>query len=250
MDGRTRGTDDLSNTRRDRISASAAKQIDGCVYTSNRIPRWKRLFDLTCILLSLPCWLILMAVVVLGMQIAAPGPILFRQERIGLNGRRFICLKFRSMKVNAGTSVHENHLTHLIQSDAPMTKLDDLGDPRVLPFGRIIRATGLDELPQIFNVIRGEMSLVGPRPCTPAEFQRYEISQRERVNAPPGLTGYWQVNGKNKTSFSMMIAMDLYYVRNMSPWLDFWIALRTVPAIVTQVREARTGIRSSEGTDF
>ena len=118
--------------------------------------------------------------------------------------------KFRSMKMNAETSSHEQHLASLMGNNSPMTKLDAAGDPRLIPLGRIFRATGLDELPQIFNVIRGEMSLVGPRPCLPYEFQRYERWQQERVNAAPGLTGYWQVNGKNKTTFSEMIEMDIY----------------------------------------
>ncbi len=120
-----------------------------------------------------------------------------------------------------------------------MTKLDTSGDPRLIPCARMLRALGLDELPQIINVVRGEMSLVGPRPCTPHEFARYEAWQQQRVNAPPGLTGYWQVNGKNKTTFSEMIAMDMFYAKNMSLWLDVVIMVRTVPAVAAQVLESR-----------
>lgn len=120
-----------------------------------------------------------------------------------------------------------------------MTKLDLAGDPRLITGGRFLRASGLDELPQIFNVLRGEMSLVGPRPCLPHEFARYGLWQQERVNAPPGLTGFWQVNGKNKTTFSEMIAMDIFYARNMSVWLDLQIILKTIPALVEQTRETR-----------
>ena len=120
-------------------------------------------------------------------------------------------LKFRTMHVNAETKSHEGYFEKLMQADCPMTKLDICGDARLIRGGRILRALGLDELPQIFNVVRGEMSLVGPRPCTPHEFERYLPEQKQRVNAPPGLTGYWQVNGKNKTSFSQMISMDIYY---------------------------------------
>ncbi len=106
-----------------------------------------------------------------------------------------------------------------------------------------MRATGLDELPQIFNVIRGDMSLVGPRPCLPYEFQRYEPWQQARVNAAPGLTGYWQVNGKNKTTFAEMIDMDIFYSKNMSLWLDLSIMSKTIPAIIQQVLEARSRSR-------
>jgi lipopolysaccharide/colanic/teichoic acid biosynthesis glycosyltransferase len=126
-----------------------------------------------------------------------------------------------------------------MRSDCPMTKLDAHGDPRLAPFGRILRASGLDELPQIFNVLCGEMSLVGPRPCLPNEFAGYEPWQRERMNGLPGLTGYWQVNGKNKTTFNEMIAMDLFYLKNMSILLDLKIMLKTFAVIGEQVFESR-----------
>src|SRR5260370_32380828 len=115
------------------------------------------------------------------------------------------------MKLSAETQVHERHLEKLMRVDCPMTKLDAFGDPRLAPFGRILRASGLDELPQIFNVLCGEMSLVGPRPCLPNEFARYEPQQRERVNGLPGLTGYWQGNGKNKTTVTSLTAMALVH---------------------------------------
>jgi exopolysaccharide production protein ExoY len=202
-------------------------------------PRWKRILDCTCILLSLPFWLSLVILVALWIKIASPGPIFFRQERVGCRGKRFMILKFRTMKVNVETHSHERHLEQLMQADCPMTKLDASGDPRIIPGGRILRATGLDELPQLFNVLRGEMSLVGPRPCTPHEFQCYQEWQRERVKAAPGLTGFWQVNGKNKTTFTEMINMDIFYTKNMSLWLDLAIILKTLPAIVIQVFESR-----------
>ena len=153
--------------------------------------------------------------------------------------------KFRTMRVNVDTQCHELYLERLIQANSPMTKLDACGDPRIIRGGRFLRAMGLDELPQLFNVLRGEMSLVGPRPCTPHEFQNYQTWQQERTNAPPGLTGYWQVNGKNKTTFSEMVEMDIFYCRNMSLRLDLVILLKTIPAIVAQLREGRAGRRSS-----
>jgi exopolysaccharide production protein ExoY len=204
-----------------------------------QIPRWKRLLDLSCFWLTAPFWFTVMTLVSTWILLVSPGPLLFRQERIGYRGRRFMILKFRTMNINAETRVHEGYFERLMQIDCPMTKLDR-EDGRLIRGGRPLRALGLDELPQLFNVLRGEMSLVGPRPCTPHEFERYQPAQRERVNAPPGLTGYWQVNGKNKTTFSQMIAMDIFYSEHMSLWMDLSIMLRTLPAIAVQVLESRT----------
>jgi exopolysaccharide production protein ExoY len=210
-------------------------------------PLWKRVLDVICILLSLPLWLPIVIFVTLWIKIASPGPVFFRQERVGYRGRRFMIIKFRTMKVNVETQTHERHFEQLMQANCPMTKLDAAGDPRIIPGGRILRATGLDELPQLFNVFRGEMSLVGPRPCTPHEFQCYKPWQQERVNAAPGLTGYWQVNGKNKTTFTEMINMDIFYTKNMSLWLDLAIMLKTFPAIMAQVLESRLRIQLWRG---
>jgi lipopolysaccharide/colanic/teichoic acid biosynthesis glycosyltransferase len=215
---------------------------------SIRRPGWKSALDITCILLSLPVWLPLMILLMLVTRIASPGPILYRQERIGVGGRHFFIWKFRTMKLSAETQVHERHFEELMRVDCPMTKLDVYGDPRLAPFGRILRASGLDELPQIFNVLRGEMSLVGPRPCTPNEFAHYEPWQRERVNGLPGLTGYWQVNGKNKTTFNEMIAMDLFYLENVSILLDLKIMLKTGAVIAGQLFESQRGNRRSPTT--
>jgi lipopolysaccharide/colanic/teichoic acid biosynthesis glycosyltransferase len=205
-----------------------------------RVPGWKYSFDLTWILLSLPIWLPLMLLLMLLTRIASPGPVFYRQKRVGLGGRHFFIWKFRTMKLSAETQTHERYFQELMRSDCPMTKLDAHGDPRLAPFGRILRASGLDELPQIFNVLCGEMSLVGPRPCLPNEFAKYDLWQRERVNGLPGLTGYWQVNGKNKTTFNEMIAMDLFYLKNMSILLDLKIMLKTCAVIAGQLFESRT----------
>jgi lipopolysaccharide/colanic/teichoic acid biosynthesis glycosyltransferase len=207
------------------------------------VPTWKRVLDIACILLSVPLWLPVMIFLTVWIKLASPGPIFFRQERVGHRGKRFMILKFRTMKVNVETQSHERYLDQLIHDNRPMTKLDTSGDPRIIAGGRILRALGLDELPQLFNVFRGEMSLVGPRPCTPHEFGRYQGWQQDRVNAPPGLTGYWQVNGKNKTTFTEMINMDIYYSKNMSLWLDLAIMVKTFPAILVQVIETRLAPR-------
>jgi lipopolysaccharide/colanic/teichoic acid biosynthesis glycosyltransferase len=201
------------------------------------VPRWKRVFDVTCVLVTLPFWLPLIVLVMAWIVITSRGPVFFRQERVGYRRRPFMLFKFRTMHVNAETQTHAEYFFRLMQEDCPMTKLDAAGDPRLITGGRFLRASGLDELPQIFNVLWGQMSLVGPRPCLPHEFERYGAWQRERVNAPPGLTGYWQVSGKNKTTFSEMIAMDIFYARNMSVWLDVKIILKTIPALIEQILE-------------
>jgi lipopolysaccharide/colanic/teichoic acid biosynthesis glycosyltransferase len=205
------------------------------------VPGWKSALDITCILLALPIWLPLMILLMLVTRLASPGPIFYRQKRVGLGGRHFLIWKFRTMKVSAETRTHEHHFQELMRVDCPMTKLDAYGDPRLAPFGRVLRASGLDELPQIFNVLCGEMSLVGPRPCTPNEFARYEPWQRQRVNGLPGLTGYWQVSGKNKTTFKEMIVMDLFYLKNLSILLDLKIMLKTCAVIAGQLIESRLG---------
>ena len=204
-----------------------------------RLPGWKSALDIICILLALPIWLPLMILVMLVIRLASPGPIFYRQKRIGFGGRPFLIWKFRTMKVSAETQSHERHLEELIRANCPMTKLDSYGDPRLTPFGRILRASGLDELPQIFNILCGEMSLVGPRPCLPKEFDHYQPWQRERVNGLPGLTGYWQVNGKNKTTFNEMIAMDLFYLKNLSFLLDLKIIFKTCAVMAEQLFETR-----------
>lgn len=204
-----------------------------------RVPGWKSSLDLIWILLSLPIWLPLMLSLMLLTRIASPGPVFYRQKRVGLGGRHFFIWKFRTMKLSAETQTHERYVQELMRSDCPMTKLDAHGDPRLAPFGRILRASGLDELPQIFNVLCGEMSLVGPRPCTPTEFSHYEAWQRDRVNGLPGLTGCWQVNGKNKTTFNEMIAMDLFYLKNLSIPLDLKIMFKTCAVIAGQLVESR-----------
>jgi len=196
---------------------------------------WKRPLDLLVIALLLPLWGPVMILVTLWIKLVSPGPIIYRQQRIGFLQRPFTMFKFRSMKVSAETSSHESHFSHLIKSDAPMTKLDAVGDSRLISLGAVLRAAGLDELPQIFNVIRGEMSLVGPRPCTPYELQHYDTDHLARADLPPGLTGYWQVNGKNSTTFKQMIKMDMFYAKNASLRLDLSILAKTIAVLTSQL---------------
>jgi exopolysaccharide production protein ExoY len=201
-------------------------------------PRWKRVLDLCLILLLSPILIPLMALLALLIVISSPGPVLFRQPRVGYRGRRFSCFKFRSMVVCADTAVHEGHWRRLVESNIPMVKMDER-DPRLIRGGLLLRASGLDELPQIFNVLRGEMSLVGPRPCLPRECERYEPRHQVRFTTLPGLTGLWQVSGKNKTTFEEMIQLDIQYARTKSLWLDLQIILLTVPTLICQVWETR-----------
>lgn len=211
-----------------------------------RLPRWKRAADLGILMCLAWIWLPLVALLIAYVKAVSPGPAFYRQRRIGYRGKEFMIFKFRSMKVNAETRAHEKYVEELIANGSPMTKLD-AADPRLIPGGRFFRATGLDELPQVLNVLRGEMSLVGPRPCTVSEFQRYQPEHRSRVDAPPGLTGLWQVSGKNRTTFNEMIAMDIFYARNMSLSLDLRIICKTIPAILRQTRDsAAAAPRSKE----
>jgi exopolysaccharide production protein ExoY len=143
------------------------------------------------------------------------------------------------MVVGNDAAVHKGHLTRLMDSNAPMVKMDAHGDPRIIPFGVTLRSSGLDELPQIFNVLMGQMSLVGPRPCVPYEFEKYLPWQKERFNVLPGLTGLWQVSGKNNTTFDEMMRLDIHYSRNSSIWMDLKIIFKTVPALLIQMIETR-----------
>jgi exopolysaccharide production protein ExoY len=202
----------------------------------NALPAWKRALDLGCLVFAAPALLPIMAIIAVIIRFSSAGPILFKQERIGLGGRSFMCFKFRTMAHSAETNTHQKHLENLISSDTPMKKLDS-HDGRVCGIGRLLRASGLDELPQVFNIIRGEMSFVGPRPCVRYEFDKYRPEHRARFNAVPGLTGLWQVSGKNKTTFRQMVALDIAYSRNLSLWQDVSILFRTFPVLLEQTSE-------------
>lgn len=206
---------------------------------NNGLPGWKRALDVIAILMALPLLLPLVIAIGLVIRTVSAGPILFKQERIGYQGRRFMCLKFRTMFCGVETVTHQGHLHQLMNSNVPMTKMDAKGDSRIIPFGRLLRASGLDELPQLMNVLKGEMSLVGPRPCLPYEAAKYLPWQRERFNAAPGLTGLWQVNGKNRTTFTRMIQLDIEYAETKSLFLDLKIIFKTLPALLEQLRDAR-----------
>lgn len=185
------------------------------------------------------------------MRLTSPGPILFRQERVGYRGERFRLFKFRTMHVGASTATHQAHFSELMKANVPMQKLDAPGDSRLVKGAWLLRASGLDELPQIINVLRGEMSLVGPRPCIPYEYDEYTPAQRRRLASVPGLTGLWQVSGKNRLSFAEMVALDVQYANNLSLAQDLRIMFLTFPVLVAQVTDSaakRTGPADRDGT--
>jgi lipopolysaccharide/colanic/teichoic acid biosynthesis glycosyltransferase len=212
------------------------------------LPAWKRMLDLALIVAVAPGLLILGVGVALVVICGSRGPVFFRQRRVGYKGREFGCYKFRTMHVNAETASHRDHFCQLMDSEVPMTKLDARNDPRLIRLGALLRVTGLDELPQLINVVRGEMSLVGPRPCIAYEYERYQPWQRRRFDAVPGLTGLWQVSGKNQTTFNEMIRLDIEYSERASLWLDLQIILRTLPALWQQCLESRAQKRRQAGS--
>jgi len=208
-----------------------------------RIPLWKRAIDIVGSLVAILLLSPLLLLVALLIRIVSPGPALFRQQRVGYLGRVFTMWKFRTMHVNADPALHQNHLQELIRNEKEMTKLDHGRDPRIIPFGNLLRATGIDELPQLINVLLGDMSLVGPRPCLIYESYEYDSWQMRRFDAVPGLTGLWQVSGKNRTTFKEMMRLDIGYARKRAFLLDVMIVLKTIPAIAFQVADRGSGAR-------
>ncbi len=215
----------------------------GAASRTSWLPLWKRVLDISLIVLFSPGLLLLGLTVTLLIKLGSPGPIFFRQRRVGYKGQPFTCYKFRTMHTNAETESHRLHTQNLIKSQDPMTKLDICQDPRLVPLGSLLRSCGLDELPQLLNVLRGEMSLVGPRPCIPYEYELYEPWHRRRFEAVPGLTGLWQVSGKNHTTFEQMVRLDIEYAESCNLWLDLRILLKTVPALWGQYCDLRAARR-------
>ena len=194
-------------------------------------PGWKRGCDLLWVLLLLPLALVLTPVLFCWIKLASPGPCFFRQTRIGRHSKPFTMYKFRTMHPDARTAVHEAHVTRLITTNQPLVKLDD-EDGRLIKGACFVRMSGLDELPQLLNILRGEMSAVGPRPCVPSEFQFYDAHHFRRFALPPGLTGIWQIERTRFTTFREMMAMDVDYVDHLSPWSDFKIIIKTPVAVL------------------
>ncbi len=203
------------------------------------LPVWKRILDFVCCAAALPIFALCTLCGAIILRTFSPSVLFFRQERVGHLGRRFSIYKFRTMHLGADTLAHQTHLSNLIRSNAPMHKLDSRGDARLIRGAWLLRAAGLDELPQIINVLRGEMSVVGPRPCLPYEYEEYTPIQRKRLSAAPGLTGLWQVSGKNRTTFEEMVYLDIKYAHTRNLWLDLKIIFLTIPALAIQVAHTR-----------
>jgi lipopolysaccharide/colanic/teichoic acid biosynthesis glycosyltransferase len=207
---------------------------------SPRSLRLKRGIDLCLAALALVVLSPLLALIAIIIRLDSPGPAFFRQVRIGMGGRRFTMWKFRSMVHEAVEDLHRDLVLPLVRGCASeeaehagrgrrIYKLAD--DPRITRVGRWLRKASLDELPQLFNVVRGDMSLVGPRPPITYEYEAYDAWQLERLDMPQGMTGLWQVSGRNRLSYWRMHDLDIEYVRNWSLWLDLKILLRTLRAV-------------------
>jgi exopolysaccharide biosynthesis polyprenyl glycosylphosphotransferase len=190
----------------------------------------KRAFDLFVsalfLLVGLPVWLIIAAVI----KLTSSGPVLYPDRRVGLNEQEFSMLKFRTMYADAAEQQKE--LEKLNEADGPLFKLRR--DPRVTGFGRLLRRYSLDEIPQLLNVLRGEMSLVGPRPLPLRDYRRLEPWHRKRYLVLPGMTGLWQISGRSNLGFDDLVRLDFSYLENWSVWLDVSILLRTIPAVLTR----------------
>ena len=192
----------------------------------------KRILDVSIALGLIVFFGPLILLIMAGILISSPGPIFYRQTRIGKNGKPFSMLKFRSMQVINNADLHREYTQKLIRENTqPRTlgksSLKLLGDPRITSMGKYLRRFGLDEIPQFFNVLKGDMSLVGPRPSLPYEYDVYEEWHKERLGVLPGITGYWQVLAHNTVGFDEMVQLDLEYIRSMNLWLDLKIMFLT-----------------------
>lgn len=209
---------------------------------ANRLGRaLKRGMDILGSLLLLALLSPVFFVIAVAIKLTSRGPILFRQQRVGEHGTAFTFLKFRSMFVNNDASQHKEYVRKLIAGQAAKQPTNGAGegifkltnDPRITPVGNFLRRTSLDELPQFFNVLRGDMSLVGPRPPVPYEVEAYATWHRRRLlEAKPGITGLWQVEGRSRVGFDDMVRLDLRYARHSSPWLDLKILVQTPKAVI------------------
>ena len=195
------------------------------------LPGWKRAVDLVgavlCLMLLSPFMLVIAAAV----KLTSRGPVIFRQKRAGLGGKPFVIYKFRTMVAEASEAGNEA-LRRFNEQDGPVFKMRN--DPRLTPLGKLLRRSSLDELPQLWNVVRGEMSLVGPRPLEWGEAMACDAWEQRRLEVTPGITCIWQISGRSNLTFAQWIRMDLEYIRRRSLLLDAWILLKTIPAVLSR----------------
>jgi len=227
------------------------KDVNIKIATGHKTPLWKRAIDIifaSIFLLALSPLLVLVAIMI---KMVSSGPVFFKQKRVGRSGKTFTMYKFRTMNVNNNTAVHHEYLKDLINGDSkrekPMEKLKN--DSRIIPMGKFFRKTCIDELPQFINVLRGEMSLVGPRPCIPYEAEEYLCWHARRFDIIPGLTGLWQVSGKNNTTFKEMIRLDIEYAVRRSFLLDIKILLKTPMVVLSQIFENFPALKNNSQTE-
>ncbi len=188
----------------------------------------KRVLDVTVAIIAIILTAPIMLITAILIKLESPGPVIFKQVRVGKGGEHFYCYKFRSMYVDAEQRLRE--LLAQNEADGPVFKMKR--DPRVTRVGRVIRKLSIDELPQLFNVLKGEMSLVGPRPALPSEVAKYTYEQIGRLHAIPGITGLQQVSGRSDLDFKRWVELDLQYIAEQSIWKDIEILLRTIPAVI------------------
>lgn len=218
------------------VSAPAATRLEGHVVPAPLarpgfyLRFGKRALDVVGAIFALIVTAPLMAVAAALIKLESPGPILYRSTRIGRDGRPFTFLKLRSMV--KGADRHRHRLSHLNECDGPVFKISN--DPRVTRVGRLLRTSSIDEIPQFLNVLRGDMSLVGPRPPIPEEVKQYEPWQLRRLDVRPGITCLWQISGRSRIGFREWMRLDLEYIRNQSLRLDLEILLRTLPAVLSR----------------
>jgi undecaprenyl-phosphate galactose phosphotransferase len=201
-------------------------------------PEWgeKRILDIILSTIILVILSPLFLALVVCIKLSSKGPVIYKQERIGKNGKPFVFYKFRSMHIHNCDSRHKEYVQDFIKNNCKdqsdnikVYKITD--DPRIFKFGKFIRKTSIDEFPQLFNVIKGDMALVGPRPCLSYEWDCYEYWHKKRLNILPGCTGLWQALGRSSVTFEEMVILDLYYISNMTLWLDLKIVFQTLPVI-------------------
>ena len=214
------------------ITLKSIEQLPGL--KEHPLPRWKRSLDITLAIFMLLVCSPIILFAALCIKCISPGPVFIKQVRVGYKKQLFKCWKLRTMKWEGDTSVHQAHMFDLVHHDKPMKKLQP--DPRMIPFlGKLIRLSGFDEIPQLVNVLKGEMSIVGPRPCLEYEIPLYQQWQQKRFDILPGLTGLWQVEGKNNKTFNEMIRFDITYIHNLSFKNDLTILFKTIPVVIQEV---------------